>query len=149
MPIRWPSRWAWPSPGRAVARQEQRHHALLELAARGLDAVVVGDLEAPGEDVAQEAERLALRLRRGVAAEEDEAFRARVAPARELVEQAALAEAGIGHDADRGEAAVDEQPLEGLLQRLELGVAADHARGHAFDARLPRRKLRGLARSTR
>ena len=27
-----------------------------------------------------------------------------------------------------------EQALEGVLQRFELGVAADHASGHAFDA---------------
>ena len=54
-----------------VVVQEQRDDALLELAARRLDAVVVGDLEAPGEDVAQQAEGLALRLRRGAAAEED------------------------------------------------------------------------------
>ena len=52
----------------------------------------------------------------------------------ELVEQPALADAGIGHHADGGETAIDEQPLEGVLKRLELGVPADHPRRHAFDA---------------
>ena len=118
----------------AVVVDEQRRDALLHLAARRLDAVVVADLEAPGQDVAQQSERLALRLRRGAAAEDEEAFRTRIAPGRELVEQTALADAGIGHHADRGETAIDEQPLEGVLQRLEFGVAADHPGRDAFDA---------------
>ena len=86
-----------------VVVQEQRDDALLHLPARRLDAVVVGDLEAPGDDVAQQSEGLALRLRRGAAAEEEEALRARVAPGCELVEQPALADAGIGHHGDGGE----------------------------------------------
>ena len=127
-----------------VVVQEQRDDALLHLPARRLDAVVVGDLEAPGDDVAQKSERLALRLRRGAAAEEEEALGARVAPGRELVEQAALADAGIGHHGDGGEVAIDEQPLEGVLQRLELGVAADHPCRDAFDAAAAEAKAPGL-----
>ena len=87
-----------------VVVDEQRRDALLHLPARRLEAVVVADLEAPGQDVAQQPERLALGLRRGAAAKEEEAFRTRVAPGRELVEQTALADAGIGHHADRRQA---------------------------------------------
>ena len=79
-------------------------------------------------------EGLPLRLRRGAAAEEDKALWACVAPGRELVEQPALADAGIGHHGDGGQIAIDEQPLEGVLKRFEFGVPADHPRRHAFDA---------------
>jgi len=92
------------------------------------------DLQVRGDDVAQQPERLALRLRRGSAAKASEALRARVAPRGELVEQPALADACIGDDADDGEPALAEQPLERVLERLELGVAPDHVRRDAFDA---------------
>src|SRR6478609_3495940 len=91
-----------------VIVQEQRDDELLYLPTRRLDAVVVSDLESPRDDIAQESEGLALRLRCGVAAEEEEALRARVTPGRELVEQAALADAGIGNHGDGGEIAIDE-----------------------------------------
>ena len=56
MPIRWPSRWAWCGEIRAVVGFEERDDPLLHLGARCFEAVVVGDLEAPGQDVAQQAE---------------------------------------------------------------------------------------------
>ena len=89
----------------AVVVQEQRHDALLHLPARGLDAVVVGDLQVPGEDVAQESVGLALGLRSGAAAEDGEPLWTRFAPGRELVKQPALADAGVGHHGDGGEIA--------------------------------------------
>ena len=135
MPIRWPSRWAWPSARSAPSSSTNSGTMPSSIfRPRRLDAVVVGDLEAPGEDVAQQSEGLALRLRRGAAAEEEEALGARLAPGLELVEQPALADAGVGDHGDGGQLALGEQPLEGGLQRLELGVAADHPRRHAFDA---------------
>ena len=59
MPIRWPSRWAWASArsGPSSCRKSGTMPSSIFLS-RGLDAVVVDDLEAPGEDVAQQAERL-------------------------------------------------------------------------------------------
>ena len=74
-------------------------------------------------------------LRRGAAAEDIEALGPRLGPGFELVEQPALADAGLGDHGDDGQTAVSaEHALEGVLQRLELGVAADHAGGDAFDA---------------
>src|SRR6476469_6985742 len=58
---------------RAIIVDEERDDALFHLLSRGLDAVVVVDLQAPGDDVAQEAESLRVSLRRGTAAEEPEA----------------------------------------------------------------------------
>ena len=75
------------------------------LPARGLDAVVVGDLKAPGEDVAQQTKGLAPGLRRGAAAKEDEALGPRLAPGLELVQQPALADAGVGDHGDGRELA--------------------------------------------
>ena len=117
-----------------VVVQEQWDDALLHLSARGLDAVVVGDLESPGDKFAQQPEGLPLRLRRRAAAEGDNAFWACVGPGRELVEQPALADAGIRHHGDGRQIAIDEQPLKGLLKCFEFGVPADHPRRHAFDA---------------
>src|SRR6476469_8331321 len=74
-----------------VVVQKQWDDALLHLSARSLDAVVVGDLESPGDKFAQQAEGLPLRLRCGVAAEGDKALWACVGPGRELMEQPALA----------------------------------------------------------
>ena len=46
--------------------------------------------------------------------------------------------------------ALDEQPPVGVLQRLELVVAADHSRRHAFDAaRGAARERRGFSPRTR
>ena len=103
MPIKWPSMWAWPSARSGPSsREEQRDDARFHLPACDLDAFVVGNLEAPDEDVAQQAERLALRLRRGAAAKEMEAFGTRMGPCLELTEQSALADAGVRHDGDHG-----------------------------------------------
>src|SRR5687767_3308791 len=59
-----------------VVVDKQRDDALLHLVTSHFDAVVVGDLEAPGDDVAQESEGLALRLRRRAAAKDKEVLRA-------------------------------------------------------------------------
>ncbi len=73
-------------------------------------------------------------LQRGAATEKQEALGAGAGPGGEFVEQPALAHAGFAHHVHRGEAALPEQLLVGRQQGLELGIAADHARGHAFDA---------------
>ncbi len=119
---------------RAIVVLEQRHDALLHLRPGNRDRVVVGDLETPGQDIAQQAEGLSARLRRGPAAKEEEALGSRFAPALEFVQQPALADAGVGHHRDGGQPALVEQSLEGGLKRSEFGLATDHAGGHAFDA---------------
>ena len=118
----------------AVVGLEQRRNALFELALGQLHRVGVVDLEAPREDVAQQAVGLALRLRRRTAAKHAERFGACAGPGLELVQQPALADTGLGHDSARCEPAAHEQLLERMLQRGEFGATPDHARFDALDA---------------
>jgi len=53
----------------------------------------------------------------------------------EFMEQATLAETGVGDDADASECgARTKEPLEAVSQHRELGLAADHPRLDVFDA---------------
>ena len=116
-----------------VVGDEERHQALLELVLGHPHAVAVADLQVPGQHVAQQAERAALRLRVGAALEARGRRRERREPALELVQQPALADARVGHHRDGGVAAIGIQPFDRSLQRLQFRVAADHAGLDAFD----------------
>ena len=102
------------------------------------------DLEAPGDDVAQQAKRLHAGGRRGAAAEEGETLGAVFAPGFELVKQPALADAGFGDHRHCSHRALGEEAVVGGLQRFEFGVAADHPGGHAFDAACADTELAGF-----
>ena len=86
----------------SVLREEQRDDARFHLLACDVDAFVVGNLETPYQDVAQETEGLVLGLRRGATAKEMEALRTRLSPRLEFAEQPALADAGIRDNGDHG-----------------------------------------------
>ena len=125
----------------AVVVHEERRDAVLDLGLRHLDAVGVGDLQPPGQHVAQQAERLVLRPRVGAAVEAEVHLGSRLGPVGELVEQAALADTGIGHHQQHLELPLLEQASERDLQAAQFGFAADHARGDALDA--ARRRAKG------
>ena len=79
----------------AVLRREQRYQTLLEFLSCQLYAVAVGNLQAPGQDVAQQPIRLALRERVGAPLEEVEVLRLRFGPVVKFIEQPALANTGL------------------------------------------------------
>ena len=118
----------------ALAGREQRRDALFELLFRQRHAVAIGDLQAPGQHVAQQPTGLVARLRVGTALEQAEGLGARIGPVLELAHQAALADAGFGHHRDGHQPALREHAQEGGLQLRQFGVTPDHARGHALDA---------------
>ena len=105
-----------------------------ELGLGDLECVVVGDLQAPGQDVAQQAVGLGLAVRVGAAAEDEERLGLGFGPGFELGQQSALTDAGLGDHGNGSQLAFGEQALEGFLQCFKFGVAADHPCGHAFDA---------------
>ncbi len=109
----------------AVGALEQRHDALLDLAARQRRRVAVVDREPGGEHVAQQAEGLALGLWVGTRAHALAGFGAPADPALELGQQPALAEAGLADDEHPLMPPGAVQPPPGLPQRLQLGLAAD------------------------
>ena len=73
-------------------------------------------------------------MRQGAALEEVEAFGTGLRPVPELVEQPALADAGIGDNDDDIQLGIAADFQERLLQTFELGIAPDHPRLDAFDA---------------
>ena len=78
-------------------------------------AVAVENVEAEGEDIAPEAIGHPLQGRRGAALEVADTFRAQIDPVVELVEQAALAHAGLADDGDDAGARLGDGGSEGGL----------------------------------
>ena len=119
---------------RPVGRQPIRQHGLRQLGAGLVEAVVVGDLAMPGHQIAQQAEGPALGLRDGTAAKHCAALGLGPGPDVKVMQQPALANAGLGHHRHGCQPALCKQLTEGRLQGLQLGLASDGAGGHAFDA---------------
>ena len=114
---------------------EQRHQAVFDLLAGCVHAVAVVDLPVPGDEVTQQAVGLVQALWGGAGPEDERSLGACLGPAVELVQQPALAHAGLGHDGDALQpcARLQHAP-EGVLQQGEFGIAADHLRLDALDA---------------
>ena len=95
--------------------------------------------------------RLAQALRRGARLEDEEALGPSVGPVVELVEQAALADARVGHHEHALQAGTrGHDALEGSLQRLQLGAAGPIMRVSTPSMpRVATRNARGRARTTR
>ena len=133
----------------AVVGHEQGRDAGLDLALRIVHAVAVGDAQLPGERVAQQAEGLAGGLRGGAAAQDAHAAARGRQPTLELAQQSALADSGLGDHRDHRQSPLGDHARKRVLQRGELGVAADHARVHTFDAARWLRGRRGAGRAAR
>ena len=123
---------------------EQRRHAVDELAPRELQAVAVGDLEAPRDQVAQQSVRSQHPVGLGSAEQQPERPRMRLQCILKLGQQATFAEAGIADDDESLQPTFDQHRLEALVERRQLSRSPDHrrlqpvdaARGHAEGARL-------------
>ena len=118
----------------ALDSPEQRNEPVVNLPFGGVDAVAVADLQPSGDDVAQQAVGLVLGQRVGTALEDVERLGPGFTPGLELVEQPALAQAGLADHGDQRRPALNEQAQEGALQCGEFTIAADHARLDTLDA---------------
>ncbi|HEY2190217.1 MAG TPA: hypothetical protein VGH48_16800 [Caldimonas sp.] len=119
----------------AFVAGEQLHDEFLDLRLRDLHRVRVLDQRPCREDVAQQPVRLALGLGCRATLEQAMGRGARFDPVQEFVEQAALAEAGVGDDGDAGKSGARcEQRFERAAQEIELALAADHPGLDPFDA---------------
>ncbi len=114
----------WVADGDPVAELAEGHRR----------AVAVQDVEAESQQVAPQAIGHALQVGRGPSLEVTHPLRPQFDPVIELVEQAALAQAGVADDGDAAAFGGGHNRAERFLQRGQFGVAADHARLDALDA---------------
>jgi len=128
---------------RSVAPQE-RHQAALELLARHGGRVRLLNLEAHGEQVAQQRKRHLRAFLRGSAGEQAHGLRAQLRPLLELVHQARFADARLAHHGEKARLAVGQHLLEGPLQPLQLFGAAHHLGLHPFNPVQPQGQWPGL-----
>ncbi len=109
-----------------------RRQAVDQFGLGGLGAVAVGDLQTPGEQVAQQPIRLQLAGRVGPAEQQPEGTRIELERGLELVHQPALAQARIGHHRDGAHLARAGRGVECGAKSREFEVAPDHRRGVAL-----------------
>ena len=96
--------------------------------------VALEDLEAPGEQVAQEAVRNVVAVGLRPALEEAHRLALQLEPVRELEAEPALADAGLADDRHLPQALLLARALERFADPRQLGVAADHLRVDALEA---------------
>ena len=106
--------------GGAVAQHGAE--ARRELALRGRLRIALEDLEAPGEQVAQQAIRNVVAVRLRPALEEADGLAPELEPVRELQAQAALADAGLADDRHLAQGLVLARAEERVADAGKLGV---------------------------
>ena len=113
---------------------EKGQQPLHETQAGGVGAVAVGDLQPPRQHVPQQAIGLLRPARVRPAQHQPAAPRMQIETVLQLVQQPALAQAGVGDQRRRLQAAAGRGALEGGQQPRQFGLAADECSLDVADA---------------